>query len=88
MESRVYRMNSDPDGHDIEIIYIHARSKGGTLDDRMVEILERKKEMFSKIVDRSNFKDSTNEHYTMEDLEYLLTGKPLKVAKNKTNRTV
>lgn len=88
MESRVYRMNSDPNGHDIEIIYIHARSKGGTLDDRMVEILERKKEMFSKIVDRSNFIDSTNEHYTMEDLEYLLTGKPLKLAKNKTNRTV
>ena len=88
MESRVYRMNSDPDGYDIEIIYIHARSKGGTLDDRMVEILERKKEMFSKIVDRSNFKDSTNEHYTMEDLEYLLTGKPLKVAKNRTSRTV
>jgi superfamily II DNA or RNA helicase len=81
MESRVYRMNSDPDGPDIEIIYIHATTKEGTLDDRMVEILGIKKEMFSKIVDRVAFKDTTTEHYSMDDLAYLLTGKKLKVAK-------
>jgi hypothetical protein len=74
-------MNSDPDGPDIEIIYIHATTKEGTLDDRMVEILGIKKEMFSKIVDRVAFKDTTTEHYSMDDLAYLLTGKKLKVAK-------
>lgn len=74
MEARVYRMNSDPDGHDIEICYLHATAPGGTLDDRMVTILEQKKELIARVVDRSDHIDGTKVHYSMGDLTYLLTG--------------
>lgn len=74
MECRVYRMNSDPDGPEIEIMYIHAQAPGGTLDDRMVEILTQKKALFAQVVDRTVHKDSTKIHYSMGDLVYLLTG--------------
>ena len=74
MEARVYRMNSDPDGPDIEICYLHATAPGGTLDDRMVEILESKKGLFAQVVDRTSHIDETKVHYSMSDLMYLLTG--------------
>ena len=51
MEARVYRMNSDINGPDIEVSYIHAKSTSPTLDDRMVEILALKKELFAQIVE-------------------------------------
>jgi SNF2 family DNA or RNA helicase len=74
MEARVYRMNSDPGGPDIEICYIHARSPLGTLDDRMLEILEKKKRLFSKIVDKSEYIDNTEKHYSISELLYLMLG--------------
>lgn len=75
MEARVYRMNSDINGPDIEICYIHANAPGGSLDDRMVEILEVKKQLFAQVVDRRAHVDTTNVHYSMADLVFLLTGK-------------
>jgi hypothetical protein len=75
MECRVYRMNSDPNGPDIEIVYIHAQAPGGSLDDRMIEILEVKKQLFAQVVDRMVHVDNTQVHYSMADLVFLLTGK-------------
>lgn len=77
MECRVYRMNSDPDGPDIEIMYIHATgaSEKTSLDDRMVEILEVKKHLFAQVVDRQVHTDKTNQVYSMSDLIFLMTGK-------------
>lgn len=75
MEARVYRMNSDINGPDIDICYIHAKAPGGSLDDRMVEILEVKKHLFAQVVDRRAHVDTTKVHYSMEDLVFLLTGK-------------
>jgi SNF2 family DNA or RNA helicase len=74
MEARVYRMNSDPDSHDIEICYIHAQAPGGSLDDRMVEILAVKRQLFAQVVDRIEHVDTTKVHYSMSDLMYLMTG--------------
>lgn len=74
MEARVYRMNSDPDGPEIEITYIHASAGFPTLDDRMLEIIELKKEIFANIIDRNSHQDTTKVHYSMADLTYLLTG--------------
>ena len=74
MEARVYRMNSDPDGPDVEICYIHAQAPGGSLDDRMVEILALKKQLFAQVVDRTDHIDATKVHYSMSDLVYLMTG--------------
>lgn len=74
MEARVYRMNSDPKGPDIEIVYIHAQCPGGSLDDRMLTILESKKNLFAQVVDRTTHTDSTQVHYSMADLIYLMTG--------------
>lgn len=74
MEARVYRMNSDPDGPDIDITYIHASSSSPTLDDRMLEIIEKKRELFANIVDRKSHEDTTKVHYSMADITYLLTG--------------
>jgi superfamily II DNA or RNA helicase len=74
MEARVYRMNSDPDGPDIEICYIHAQAPGGSLDDRMVEIIAIKKQLFAQVVDRTEHIDDTKVHYSMSDLVYLMTG--------------
>lgn len=74
MEARVYRMNSNPDGPDIEICYIHAQAAGGSLDDRMVEILAVKRQLFAQVVDRSEHLDTTKVHYSMSDLVYLMTG--------------
>ena len=74
MEARVYRMNSDPGGPEIEIVYIHAQCPGGSLDDRMLTILESKKNLFAQVVDRTTHVDSTKVHYSMADLMYLITG--------------
>lgn len=74
MAARVYRMNSDPDGPDIEVMYVHAQMAGGSLDDRMLEILDIKRQMFAQVVDRQAFVDNTNVHYSMSDLLYLMTG--------------
>jgi SNF2 family DNA or RNA helicase len=78
MEARVYRMNTDPDGPDIEISYIHAVSPSGTLDDRMVEILEKKKILFSKVIDQKDYEDKTLMHYSTNDLLYLILGEKSK----------
>ncbi len=75
MEARVYRMNSDPDGPDIHICYVHASAPGGTLDDRMCEIVAAKKELFAAVVDRDVVRDTTNAHLSMNDLLFMLTGK-------------
>lgn len=74
MEARVYRMNSDPDGPEIEIMYLHAQVPGGSLDDRMVEILAVKQQLFAQVVDRDAHVDQTKVHYSMGDLVFLLTG--------------
>ena len=74
MEARVYRMNSDPDAWDVEICYIHAQAPGGSLDDRMVEILGVKRQLFAQVVDRTEHLDTTKVHYSMSDLMYLMTG--------------
>lgn len=74
MEARVYRMNSDPDGPEIEILYVHAQGPEGSLDDRMVEILEQKKHLFAQVVDRAEHVDPTKVHYSLGDLVFLLTG--------------
>lgn len=74
MAARVHRLNSDPDGPEIEVMYIHAQAPDGTLDDRMLEILSVKRQMFSQVVDRQHFVDSTNVHYSMSDLLFLMTG--------------
>jgi len=74
MEARVYRMNSDISGPEIEVSYIHASAPGGTLDDRMVEILAIKRELFARVVDRTVHIDTTKVHYSLSDLKFLLTG--------------
>lgn len=75
MEARVHRLNSDLHGPDIEICYMHAQVPGGSLDDRMLEILEVKKALFAQVVDRRAHQDTTSVHYSMGDLVFLLTGK-------------
>lgn len=75
MEARVYRLNSDINGPDIEISYIHAKSENNkTLDDRMVEILDIKRELFANIIDQRSHIDQTKIHISLSDLLYLLTG--------------
>ncbi|RJL23991.1 DEAD/DEAH box helicase [Bailinhaonella thermotolerans] len=73
-EARVYRLNSDLDGPDIEIVYVHASAPGGSIDDRVVEILEAKKDLFAKVVDRRARQDATRVHLSLSDLVYVLTG--------------
>jgi hypothetical protein len=70
-EARVYRMNQT---NPVDVIYLHARAPGGTLDDRMVEILEQKRELFARVIDRTEHVDSTGAAYSLGDLVYLLTG--------------
>ena len=74
MEARVYRMNSDPDGPDIHVCYVHAQSPEPTLDDRMLEILDVKRQLFAQVVDRRQHIDPAVTHLSMQDLMYLLTG--------------
>lgn len=70
-EARCYRLNTvDP----VDIVYVHSTLPTGSLDDRMVEILETKRELIAQVVDRTNHVDSTKVHYSLGDLVYLLTG--------------
>jgi hypothetical protein len=73
-EARVYRLNSDLNGPTIEIVYLHATMPGGSLDDRMVEVLEIKKHLFAQVVDRTAHVDTTAVHLQLSDLLYVLTG--------------
>lgn len=87
-EARVYRLNSDLNGPSIEILYLHATGVGGatlggepgqdapqgSVDDRMVEVLEAKKALFAQVVDRTVHKDTTNVHAKLSDLLFVLTG--------------
>ena len=74
-ESRVYRLNSDLNGPAIEVIYLHAvDGEGPTIDARMLEILNMKKELFSKVIDLEQFVDNTDDTVSVGDLLYMLTG--------------
>lgn len=68
--ARTYRMNQT---NDVDEIYLHASAPGGTLDDRMHEILELKRELFAKVVDRTEYR-RMNEKVGLGDLMYMLTG--------------
>lgn len=70
-EARVYRMNQT---NPVDVIYLHARAPGGTLDDRMTEILELKRALFAQVIDRTTHTDNTHVSYSLGDLVYLLTG--------------
>ena len=70
-EARVYRMNQT---NPVDVIYLHAQGPSGTLDDRMAAILDIKRELFAKVIDRVEHTDSTEVSYSLGDLVYLLTG--------------
>ena len=70
-EARVYRMNQT---NPVDVIYLHATSPGGTLDDRMAEILDIKRALFAQVIDRTSHQDNTDVSYSLGDLVYLLTG--------------
>lgn len=74
-ESRVHRMNSKVEDT-VRIIYIHAKDPSGepTNDDRLYEILEMKKALFAKVIDRIEYADNTDVSNSMSDLMYVLTG--------------
>ena len=74
-ESRVYRLNSRPEDT-VRIIYIHAKDPSGepTNDDRLFEILEMKKALFAKVIDRVEYEDGTDISNSMSDMLYVLTG--------------
>lgn len=89
-EARVYRLNADLNGPPIEIMYLHATGVGGaklggpdagedaptgSVDDRMVEVLEGKKQLFAQVVDRMDHQDPTKVHAKLSDLLFVLTGK-------------
>lgn len=71
-EARAYRMNTvEP----VDVIYMHATAPGGTVDDRMVELLAIKQELFAKVIDgESTWHDPAKVHYSLDDLVYLVTG--------------
>jgi hypothetical protein len=71
-EARIYRLNQT---NPTSMIYLHSTYPGGSLDDRMVEILETKRQLIAQVVDRRIHTDTTNVHYALGDLVYLLTGK-------------
>lgn len=72
MEARIYRLNQT---NDVDICYLHAQTPGGTLDDRMLEILAEKRRLIDRVVDKRDWSDTTKVHYSLSDLVYLLTGK-------------
>lgn len=73
-EARVYRLNADLNGPPIEIVYLHAHMPGGSLDDRMVEVLDLKRVLFAQVVDRTDYEDATQVHLGLSDVLYVLTG--------------
>jgi superfamily II DNA or RNA helicase len=71
-EARIYRANATAE--QVEVVYIHATAPGGTLDDRLVEILMQKQALFSRVIDRREHVDDTQTTLTVDDLLYLLSG--------------
>ena len=71
-EARIYRANATAE--QVEVVYIHATAPGGTLDDRLVEILMQKKALFSRVIDRIEHTDDTETALTVDDLLYLISG--------------
>jgi hypothetical protein len=71
-EARAYRMNTvEP----VDVVYMHATAPGGTVDDRMVELLAIKQELFAKVIDgEPGWNDPAKVHYSLDDLVYLVTG--------------
>jgi SNF2 family DNA or RNA helicase len=71
-EARAYRMNTiEP----VDVVYLHASAPGGTVDDRMVELLAIKQELFAKVIDgEHSWADPAKVHYSLDDLVYLVTG--------------
>lgn len=84
--ARVYRLNSKVDGPAIKVVRLHAKDDAneGTVDDRMNEILGAKYELFSKVVDKTEYEDSAND-VSYGDLIYMLTGSRDKVEDNLDN---
>jgi superfamily II DNA or RNA helicase len=73
MEARVHRLSSRLEDT-VDIIYVHAQAPGGTIDDRFVEIIELKRQLFAQVVDRTAHVDTTKVHLSMGDLVFMLTG--------------
>lgn len=75
-EARVHRLNSDLNGPNIQIVYIHATDPAveQSPDDRVVEILTMKKELAAQVIDRDTFEDSTLVSNSLSDLMFMLTG--------------
>jgi hypothetical protein len=69
--ARAYRMNTTSE---VEEMYLHATAPGGTLDDRIWEILEIKRALAAQVVDRTEHTDATAT-VSLEDLQYLVTGR-------------
>lgn len=78
--ARTYRMNQT---NDVDEIYLHATAPGGTIDDRMYEILETKRHLIAQVVDRSEHRDEA-EKVSLGDLVYMLTGERNKRIENRT----
>jgi hypothetical protein len=68
--ARTYRMNQV---HDVDEIYLHASAPGGTLDDRMHEILEVKRRLIAQVVDRTEHVDGAAK-ISYGDLVFMITG--------------
>lgn len=68
--ARAYRLNQT---NDVDELYLHATAPGGTIDDRMQQILEEKRRLIAQIVDRTEHVDRTQK-VSMADLLYMLTG--------------
>lgn len=71
-EARIYRANATAE--QVDVVYVHASAPGGTLDDRLVEILERKKALFSRVIDGREHVDDTSSAYSMDEMMYMLSG--------------
>lgn len=74
MEARVHRLNSRLEDT-IEITYVHAKDPSGspTVDDRMLEIVNMKKELSARVIDRRAIDDESQD-MSLADLLYMLTG--------------
>lgn len=70
-EARIYRMNTT---EETTIVYLHASVPGGSLDDRMLEILNAKKQLFAQVIDREEYTDPALTAPSLDDLVYMLTG--------------
>lgn len=69
--ARAYRMNTTSE---VDEMYLHATAPGGTLDDRIWEILEIKRALAAQVVDRIEHTDATAT-VSLEDLQYMVTGR-------------